>query len=143
MSCWHHRYWLTVSSFAGVVFGATHSYGRIRFYPQGEEGKTQEVDVGPGYAYRYNTEASLRRAALRWFDKNAPDLSVMTLGDIGVVDPQQIIRAKPRDVLAAANDLWRKFEKLNGWGAPRDQHPRVQVLCDEWEALLKPGKEPS
>lgn len=127
------RYRLSLSTFGGVVPGAFHYFARIRYT---ENGKTIEVDLGKDSTGRYARRSSAIRAARAWFDEHAPLGSFLTEGPYAVLDPQEII-AGPSSLRRQANALWREFEKLDGWGAPRSDHPRVQAICDSWDAVLK------
>lgn len=59
-------------------------------------------------------------------------------GSNAIVDPQECLRA-PGNLKKRLNILWRDFETLNGWDAPKDMWPQLQAICDAWEHLS--GKE--
>jgi hypothetical protein len=130
------RYYLTVSTFEGIVPGARHYYGRIRWTEGLSDRK--EHDVGSEGTYgsiRYLKKDYLLKAARRWFRKVAVKGAIMTIGSDSVIDPQQVVEAEA-SFKRQANYIWRQFEKLQGWDAPKEKWPEVQKLCDEWSALV-------
>lgn len=131
------RYWLSVSSYRGIAPGATHWYGRVSYYAGG---KIQEWSVGDNvrtYNTQFGSVATLRRAAVAWFKRNAvTGGSLLTVGSMATLDPQEML-AGPKRLLTECNALWRRFEKLNGWDAPKEKHDKVQQLCDAWELIIR------
>lgn len=133
------RYHLSLSSFAGIVFNASHWWCRIRWTT--DDGREyQEADAEHGRederTARFTTKAAARAAGLRLARKLAAGgYYIVTEGSYAVIDPQETLSA-PGNLKQRLNVLWRQFEKLDGWEAPRDRWPEVQVICDNWSSLI-------
>jgi hypothetical protein len=131
------RYHLSLSSFAGIVFNASHWWCRIRWTD--DEGHDQEADAERGRGGertgRFDTKVAARAAGLRLIRKIADGYYVVTEGSSGVIDPQEVLSA-PGNLKSRLNALWRKFEKLDGWEAPKEAWPEVQAICDNWSKLI-------
>lgn len=125
------RFHLTLSTYGGLVPGAYHTFARVRY---SDDGARVEVDLGRNYG-RFEREAGALQAARRWFAREAPEGSLLTIGEPAVVDPQRVL-CGPTELKARANRLWRSFERLDGWGAPRAVWPAVQAVTDAWSAVL-------
>lgn len=148
MKTYHlRRYRLSLSSFQGIVFLASHWYCRIHWID--EEGNDQEADAecgrGDAKTNRFDTKKAARAAGLRLVrriaDKEARRTSswlgyyVVTEGSYAVLDPQEVLSA-PGNLKTRLNILWRGFEKFDGWNARKEVWPAVQLLCDTWSALI-------
>ena len=129
------RYWLSLRTWAGLVPMASHWMPRIVWTENGEE---RDVDIRPKRSkeHAFTKRASAVTAVLKWFDENTSWGCILTVGSRSTLDPQEIL-AGPARVKREANALWKKFEKYDGWNAPRPQWPEVQKICDAWEAALK------
>ncbi len=138
------RYHLTLSSFAGIVFGASHWWCRIRWTD--ESGEDQEADAehgrGDERTNRFDTKVAARSAGLRLVRKLAAGTYyVVTEGSNAIIDPLPTLSA-PGNLKQRLNTLFRKFEKLNGWEAPRSTWPDVQAVCDSWSSLIGESYRP-
>lgn len=146
------RYYLSLSTFGGIVPWASHWWCRI--YWEDDAGKDHEANAEHGRGVSrtgsFDTIAAARSAGLRLIrklaDKDWPDATyrIVTRGNPAVIDPQETLSA-PGNLKPRLNKLWREFEKLNGWEAPKEKWPEVQKVCDNWSALLgerweKPSK---
>ena len=131
------RYHLTLSSFAGVVFSASHWWCRIRWTD--DDGKGQEMDAergrGDERTGRFDTQAAARSAGLRLVRKIAEGYYVVTEGSAAVIDPQPVLSA-PGNLKQRLNTLYRKFDKLDGWESPKSVWPSVQAVCNSWSSLI-------
>lgn len=129
------RYWLSLRTWAGLVPMACHWMPRVVWTENGQE---QEVDIRPKKSkeHAYTRRADAVKAVLKWFAENATPGSILTVGSRSTLDPQEVL-AGPARVMREANALWKKFEKYDGWNAPKDQWPEVQKISDAWEAALK------
>lgn len=135
------RYRLTLSSFAGIVFNASHWWCRIRWVD--DEGKDQEADAEHGRdtlttcrSSRFETKAAARAAGLRLVRKIADgEFYVVTEGSHCVIDPQETLSA-PGNLKQRLNSIWKEFEKLDGWECSKDQESAVQKICDNWSRLI-------
>lgn len=130
------RYRLTLSSFAGIVFDASHWWCRIRWT---DDAGDHEVDAehgrGDEVTNRFMTKTSARAAGLRLVRKMDKGFYIVTEGSAAIIDPQETLSA-PGNLKQRLNDLWRAFEKLDGWGAPKSEWPAVQIICDGWSQLI-------
>lgn len=132
------RYHLTLSSFAGIVFNASHWWCRIRWTDEAGEDHEADAERGRGdeRTARFDTQAAARSAGLRVVRKLAGDSHyVVTEGSNAVIDPQPTLSA-PGNLKQRLNKLYRSFEKLNGWGCPPEVEPAVQAICDSWSSLI-------
>jgi hypothetical protein len=131
------RYHLTLSSFAGIVFSASHWWCRIRWVD--DEGEDQEMDAehgrGDSRTGRFETQAAARSAGLRLVRKIASGFYVVTEGSNAIIDPQPVLSA-PGNLKRRLNLLYRKFEDLDGWDAPKARWPEVQKVCDSWSRMV-------
>jgi hypothetical protein len=132
------RYHLTLSSFAGVVPLASHWWCRLRWV--NDAGENQEADAehgrGDERTGRFDTQAAARTAGLRLARKLADGgYYIVTEGSWAVIDPQPTLSA-PGNLKERLNALHRRFEKLDGWEAPKEKWPAVQIVCDNWTALI-------
>jgi hypothetical protein len=136
------RYHLSLSSFAGIVFNASHWWCRIRWTDDAGEYQERDAEHGRGddRTNRFMTKASARAAGLRLVRKIEPGLYIVTEGSDAIVDPQECLSA-PGNLKQRLNTLWRAFEELNGWGASKAAWPAVQIICDSWSQLV--GDKPS
>lgn len=132
------RYWLTLSTFAGFVPGARHWWCRVHWL--NNDGRIESLDAehgrGDGRTGRFDAEAAARSAGLRLARTLANGgYYTVTEGDPGVVDPQRTLSA-PGNLKARLNSLWRAFEKLDGWRAPKSKWVETQKICDSWSHLI-------
>lgn len=143
MSRYHlTRFHLGLSTFGGLVPFASHWWCRLRW--EDENGGRHEADAehgrGDDRTGRFNTEKAARAAGLRLAKKLANDLPgstyyVVTEGTYGHIDPGECLAA-PGNLRERLNKLWRAYEKMNGWEAPKDQWPKLQKICDRWNELV-------
>lgn len=131
------RYHLSLSSFAGIVFSASHWWCRVRWTD--DSGRDHEADAecgrGDQRTGRFATKAAARSAGLRLIRRIADGYYVVTEGSDAVIDPQPVLSA-PGNLKQRLNTLCRKFEKLDGWEAPKSTWPAVQAVCDTWSKLI-------
>jgi hypothetical protein len=132
------RFWLTLSTYADIVFNAKHWFCRIRWID--EQGKTREEDAecmrNGGESMRFDTKKAALSAGLLLAKKNASGGPYfITKGSNCVIDPQEVLSA-PGDQAGPLNALWSRFEELGGWDSERDRWPEVQAICDEWTAMI-------
>jgi hypothetical protein len=136
------RYYLTLSTFAGIVPGAYHICGRIRGpgITGGIDLECRATDEWGGKTIRFPTEALCIRAARTWFKRNAPKgnyadpKAIMTIGSHCDLDPQRVL-CGPGELKRKANALWRQFEAGGGWDHKRNDD-KTQVICDAWDKLV-------
>jgi hypothetical protein len=135
------RFYLTTTSYAGIVPGAYHVHGRIRAMDTAEDVKL-EVDLerieDPKTGYktiRFETTKALLAAARRWFKANAKPGDVMTIGSHCIIDPQRVLCGPP-ELKKKANAIWREFERGGGWDDD-SKDKKTQAICDRWSALIK------
>jgi hypothetical protein len=128
------RYYLTISTYAGIVPGAFHVCGRIRTAGR-HEIDLECRDPEGGKTIRFRKKDTLLAAARRWFKQNAERSAVMTIGSHCVLDPQQILCGR-ESIKAAANKLWRQFESYNGWSCTKEEEPAVKLICDAWDKII-------
>lgn len=132
------RYRLSLSSFAGIVSTASHWWCRLHWLD--DEGEWQEADAERGRGAektgRFDTKAQARAAGLRLARRLADGSPyIVTEGSDAVVDPQETLSA-PGNLKQRLNDLWREFEAMRGWSAPRAEWPELQKICDSWSRLV-------
>lgn len=138
------RYNLSLSSFAGLVATASHWWCRVHWTT--EDGEDHEADaqcMDQEYkgerTGRFNTKARARAAGIRLAhrlaERDGHTYHVIVEGHAHM-DPMPCLSA-PGNLRKRLNDLWRRYEKLDGWEAPRDRWPEVQEVCDRWDALIK------
>jgi len=131
------RYRLTLSSFAGIVFNASHWWCRIRWTD--DDGVDQEADVehgrGDERTGRFMTRSSARAAGLRLVRRLSDGPYIVTEGSNAVIDPQEVLSA-PGNLKQRLNTLWREFESMDGWDGPKSEWPAVQTVCDSWARLV-------
>lgn len=132
-----HRYRLSLSSFSGIVAGASHWWCRIRWVDAAGDDHEADAEHGRGSerSSRFDTKAAARAAGLRLVRRIADGYYVVTEGSDAVIDPQRALSA-PGNLKERLNALWRKFEAMNGWDAPRNSWPDVQKVCDSWSRLI-------
>ncbi len=134
------RYHLSLTSFAGIVFNASHWWCRL--YWTDEDGEDHEADAehgrGDDREMRFADKASARAAGLRLArrlaEKDGVRYYVVTEGHHAVIDPQRCLSA-PGNLKTRLNQLWRAFEK-KGWDVPKAEYPKVQAVCDDWTRLI-------
>jgi hypothetical protein len=132
------RYRLSLSSFAGIVAGASHWWCRVRWL--NEAGDYDEADAEHGRGFmrsgRFDTKSAARSSGVRLARKLADGrYYVVTEGSECVIDPQRCLSA-PGNLKRRLNELWTRFEKLDGWDAPESRQKDVQAICDSWSSLI-------
>lgn len=144
MSQYHiTRVHLSLSTFSGIVPCASHFWCRLKW--KNEKGEYCEADAehgrGDDRTARFDTEKAARAAGLRLVrklsEKNWPDMQycVVTEGTYGHLDPGRCLSA-PGNLKERLNKLWRQYEDMDGWNAPKDQWPKLQKICDRWNELV-------
>ena len=131
------RYHLSLSSFGGIVPGASHWWCRIRWVDDAGADQERDAEHGRGddRTSRFDTKTLARSAGLRLVRSIAEGYYVVTEGSHCVIDPQPVLSA-PGNLQMRLNNLQRAFEKLNGWGCAKIDEPKVQAICDSWESLI-------
>lgn len=137
------RYFLSLSTFAGVVFYAKHWHCRISW--ENEKGSYIEEDAERGAederTGRFNSKPAARRAGLalaKQLSNGAP--YIVLEGNHAYIDPQEML-VGPEEIKGQLNVLWKAYDKLKGWDAPKSQWPEVQKICDQWTKLLEEGSK--
>lgn len=135
------RYYLSLSSFEGIVFGASHWFCRIRWTSDAGEDHEADAECGRGddRSSRFNTKAAARAAGVRLVKRFAKHDDVVhfviTEGSHCIIDPQRVLVA-PGNLTSRLNKLWERFEKLDGWGCAPVMESTVQKICDSWTSLI-------
>jgi hypothetical protein len=132
------RYYLSLSSYAGIVFNASHWWCRIRWTDENGEDHEADAEHGRGNerSMRFASKSAARAAGLRLVRKLAEGTYyVVTEGSHAAIDPQETLIA-PGNLKQRLNTLWKQFEALNGWDGPRSEWPAVQKVCDRWSSLI-------
>ena len=140
------RFRLSLSTFGGIVPGASHWWCRIawregRDYREENAERvirgSRNVEQGGQRTQRFDTIALAQSAGLRLARKLAAGSEyVVTKGPASHLDPQEILVGPPA-FRREGNKIWRDFEKLDGWSAPKHLEPKVEALQQRWDALLE------
>lgn len=131
-------YYLSISSYAGIVPGACHFHGRIRSNEMEHAHDLETTELYRGKKIltgRFNSQRTLIDAAKRWLKENAAHNAILILGSHANCDPQRVLVGS-RTLRKAANAIWRTYEKLGGWD-DKSHYKEVQALCCAWELLFK------
>jgi hypothetical protein len=145
------RYYLSISTWAGLAPGATHYYGRIvsdfkAVVPKPKVGldfDCEEYDVERAKAYkgwktRFDSEEQVIAAAIKTFLRLKLK-GLLYIGSCGTAQPKRVLLA-PKSLLEKAkqeNRLWRQMEKVYARGGWEKREKEMQTICDQWEALWK------
>lgn len=133
------RFHLSLSSFAGIVFGASHWWCKLRWVDDVRGDLEADAERGRGWRNkqsRFDTKAAARAAGLRLAKRLADGrYYVVTEGSWACVDPQPVLSA-PGNLKERANALLKKFEELGCWDGPKSDYPKVTALCDRWSQLV-------
>lgn len=136
------RYRISLSSWVGIAFNASHWYCRVRWLDAaGRDYLEADAERGRGddKTMRFDDEASARasglRLAHRLAEKHEHSWYVVTEGSHCTIDPQKTLSA-PGNLKQRLNTLWRAYEKMDGWSAPKSQWPALQKICDRWCVLI-------
>jgi hypothetical protein len=140
---------LDISSFRGISPGAVHFYGKLKHGRQEVELKrpmsAEEAaalnakDRWTGWregmeTARWNSIADLYEEAFRVWKDHFPRGALLVVGDPSECDPRETI-AGPPEWKNKLNEIWRKYEELDGWEG--DDEERVRELCDEWDGYCR------
>jgi hypothetical protein len=132
------RYYLTISSYAGLVPGAKHYYGRIRWrdkLPKAKEPRCETLEENLGWG-GFKSKKSLIKAALQWFKKNAGPEDVLVLGGMADICAFPVL-AGPKELIARAHETvlaWEKAYPPDGSDA-RDW-PAADKAADDWRKIF-------
>lgn len=145
----HH--FLSISSFAGLVWGAYHCEGIItsvnktkhtlkKILSSKEAAKFNKTEKTETYRYkagdevsRFESKEELLKAATDWFNKNAKPEDVLFLGDAvrATSNPVEVIVSCPV-LKKKAESLLDRMKKNNGWSG---NQKIMMEICDEWSKL--------
>lgn len=137
------RFHLSLSSFAGIVFGASHYWCKLRWVDEHGEEHEADAEHGRGDAkeMRFATEQAARSAGLRLAKRLAAgSYYVVTEGTHNHLDPGPT-RSAPGNLKERLNKLYRDFEALDGWNAPKEKHAELERISDRWTLLAGGHKE--
>jgi hypothetical protein len=133
------RYFLTLSTFAGLVPWASHWWCRLRWVDEADERHEADAERKDGdyETGQFPTKKAARAAGLRLAKKLSKDVSfyLVTEGDWAECSPQPCLTA-PGNLKARLNKLWRSFDKLDGYACPRPVLPAVTAIDNAWNALM-------
>lgn len=142
---------LTITTYGGVVPGASHYRGRLRI------GK-EEIDVEykltvktakqlniedrragrtdytykPGQmACRFFDEESVIKATVEYVQQNHPEIEVLFQGSRSILDPQPVLMG-PEPIKTELNKLVAEAEAIDYW---EEDEEKMQDIADRWEAL--------
>lgn len=123
------RYYLTISSFQGLVGWASHWYGRLR----NNVDENFEEDIRVNGTTRLNSKSDVRMNGKKWFKEHAKKGDVLICGNYAFVSPQELLCGPP-DLVEKANKLWLKYEKME---ADCDySSEELNAVDNEWNALM-------
>lgn len=129
------RYHLTLSTWEGIAPGASHWYCTVVRYDQRHEADLREIRVergrGDARTLRFDTRAQAVAAGLRKVRQIAEGYYLVIDGRSSCLDPQRCLRA-PGNLRGRLNRLWRRFEALDGWEAPKERWPEVDKIARSW-----------
>lgn len=142
-------YYLTISSYSGIVAGAYHLHARVRWTDRAQRYNIGEADIERWYWYEaaggtkvrmqtgaFENRVSLMRAARKWFEnKVGNDPALLVEGSISHIDPKHVLLG-PRECKIQLNRLWREYERLGG-SDNRDREVDVKAVCDRWDVIWK------
>lgn len=146
---------LSISTYIGTSFLATHYYGRL--YNTADD-EYSSIDVERPMTHREivaaNKEAGhsvcergdmtsrllsedeVHKVAIKWYKahSDAFDDAVLLEGHFASCDPKKAI-AGPPDIVARINSLWEAWETMNGW----DGGNRIgaRAVAKVWDELMK------
>lgn len=148
---------LEITSWRGISFGAMHYYGNIIIHDPAfqkipvmrkvtksvqaelaaQDGETDYFTYEIGSeTERWRSKESLRRAAIKWFKKNASiENSILIEGSSSTCEPQLIIYGK-EPFKSAINALYERREELD-WDNKEDEE-ELDKICDQWKTVIKP-----
>lgn len=132
------RFHLSLSSFEGIVFGASHWFCRLHW--ENEKGEDQEADAEWGKederSGRFLTEAKARAAGLRLAKKLADGTYyIVTEGSNAYIDPQPVLSA-PGNLKQRLNTIQAEFEAFDGWNAQKTDWPKLEEITKRWQTLM-------
>jgi len=128
-----YRWYMSLSSYEGMCPGAYHWY--VRLTSEANELAKHGIVVEKDKSERFETKDAAIKEAVRQFKKMAKG-HLLLKGRKSILDPQEVV-VGPSAIKEKANRLWLKFEQLNGWDCPKEQEPKVQEICDAWDAVMK------
>ncbi len=141
------RYFLSLSTYVGLTFGASHYYASIKSEDYEIPTVELKIDQATGYTdpddpdvpLMYETARLPNREtaitlACAWFEKNGKPDDVLIVGSTAIADPQEILCAAP-EIKKAANALWRRTVKIGQWDV-RAKWPQMEALSAKWEAIV-------
>jgi len=149
---------LTITSWVDAGIFAKHYYGRLRALTGGESfDVTHEItqreaddfnrslkfsgnpedDAFIGYKKGEVSERLLSKKkviaeAKKQFKQHFPKATVLVLGDLGVVEPQEIL-VGPKEFKDKVNVLVKRYEKLD-WDVEVDR-PEIKEIEEKWQEL--------
>ena len=148
------KYYLHVTSWAGLAPGAMHYYGRIygeyeKIIPKPKFGldfSREDHDVeslikdSEGWTTRFGSRKETIKEAIKTFQRLKLK-GMLYLGDAGTSMPQRVLIAPPSvyEKAREENRLWRRTERLyriggnDPWKAGYGEE--MDELCDRWKKL--------
>lgn len=146
---------LSLTSFMGVVSGASHWYASIWFnkekFEVAHELSTREAalmnksdgkDIDGGFIWspgdrisRYRSKEDAIKVAKETWREIAPEAKVLIEGESYVAEPQPILDGLPVEIMDELNALFNKCESLGWYDEGNDAE--VEKIHKTWKAKIK------
>lgn len=145
---------LEIKTWNGISLGATHYYGTLLGYVNGEykrvdvekvmtatdARKLNKKDDWDGYragrkTQRFDTREDVIKAARDEWRTYFPKAKMLTMGQFAAGGPKEIIGCDNEEIAAAGMKLYALAEKI-GWWDKRANYAVMDCISDAWDVLI-------
>lgn len=143
---------LEITSWQGMSFGATHYYGALVGYNDGNYLKcdikkimskedAKELSEKDDWKYkagntttRFNSEDEIRTIALKTWKTLFPKCNALLEGRFACAEPQKCLWIKNSKYINKLNELWKENESISNISKNWE---KIDALCDAFNKLLE------